>query len=198
MIRTIAKTEIVVKAIRLACRAPSLHNSQPWRWVVDEAAVDLFVDHERVIRSADSSGREALISCGAALGHFRIAMAAAGWKAGVDTFPNPAERDHLASLHFSPAEYVTAVERDRAEAILKRRTDRLPFHAPSHWELIEPALRNAVEHVTVSLDVLPDDARPILAVASRHAESLTTVRRLLPRRNALVDRPISRLSGCAS
>jgi nitroreductase len=172
MTRATANNEIVAKAIRLACRAPSLHNSQPWRWIVGEGVVDLFVDHERILRSTDRSGREALISCGAALGHFRIAMAAAGWKANVDTFPSPAERDHLASLDFSPAEYVTAVMRDRAEAMLKRRTDRLPFYPPSHWKVIEPALRNAVDHVTVSLDVLPDDARPALAVAAGLTESV--------------------------
>jgi nitroreductase len=171
MTRATANTEIVTTAIRLACRAPSLHNSQPWRWIVGEAVVDLFVDHERVVRSADRSGREALISCGAALGHFRIAMAAAGWKANVDAFPNPRERDHLASLDFSPAQYVSRAERDRAEAILRRRTDRLPFHAPSHWESIEPALRNAVDRGKVSLDVLADNARSTLGVASRLAES---------------------------
>ena len=172
MTRATANTEIVAKAIRLACRAPSLHNSQPWRWIVGEAVVDLFVDHERVLRSADSSGREALISCGAALGHFRIAMAAAGWKANVATFPNPNERDHLASLDFSPAEYVTAAERDRAEAILRRRTDRLPFQAPGHWELFEPELRNTIDHGKVTLDILADDARPTLAVASGLTESV--------------------------
>ena len=115
MTRTTPDTEIIAKAIRLACRAPSLHNSQPWRWVVGEAAVDLFADHERVVRSADRSGREAIISCGAALDHFRIAMAAAGWKTNVDPFPNPSDRDHLASLDFTPAHYVTTAERDRAE-----------------------------------------------------------------------------------
>src|SRR6476620_10893394 len=51
-----ADTEIIAKAIHLACRAPSLHNSQPWRWIVGEAAVDLFADHERVVRSADRTG----------------------------------------------------------------------------------------------------------------------------------------------
>src|SRR4029078_7420059 len=156
MTRATADTETVAKAIRLACRAPSLHNSQPWRWIVGETVVDLFVDHERVVRSADSSAREALISCGAALGHFRIAMAAAGWKANVDAFPNPSERDHLASIDFSAAEYVTAAERYRAEAILRRRTDRLPFHTPSHWELLEPALRNTVDRGTVTLPVMAD------------------------------------------
>lgn len=171
MTRTTANTEIVAKAIRLACRAPSLHNSQPWRWIVGEAAVDLFADHERVVRSADSSGREALISCGAALGHFRIAMAAAGWKTNVDSFPNPSERDHLASLDLSPANDVTAAERDRADAILRRRTDRLPFRAPSHWESFEPLLRNTIDRGKATLDVLADDARPALAAASRLTES---------------------------
>jgi nitroreductase len=171
MTRTTADTEIVAKAIHLACRAPSLHNSQPWRWVVGEAAVDLFADHERVLRSADRSGREAIISCGAALDHFRIAMAAAGWKTNVDPFPNPNDRDHLASVDFAPAHYVTTAERDRADAILSRRTDRLPFHAPSHWESFEPVLRKTIDHSKAKLDVLADDARPTLAEASRLTES---------------------------
>ena len=171
MTRTTADTEIIAKAIQLACRAPSLHNSQPWRWVVGDAAVDLFADHERVLRSADRSGREAIISCGAALDHFRIAMAAAGWKTNVDPFPNPNDRDHLASLDFAPAHYVTTAERDRADAILSRRTDRLPFRAPSHWESFEPVLRKTIDHSKATLDVLADDARPTLAEASRLTES---------------------------
>jgi nitroreductase len=166
-----ADTEIIAKAIHLACRAPSLHNSQPWRWIVGEAAVDLFADHERVVRSADRTGREAIISCGAALDHFRIAMAAAGWKTNVDPFPNPSDRDDLASLDFTPAHYVTTAERDRAHAIVSRRTDRLPFHAPSHWESFEPVLRKTIDHSKATLDVLPEDARPTLAEASRLTES---------------------------
>jgi len=171
MTRTTADTEIIAKAIHLACRAPSLHNSQPWRWVVGPAAVDLFADHERVLRSADRSGREAIISCGAVLDHFRIAMAAAGWQTNVDSFPNPNDRDHLASLDFAPAHYVTAAERDRADAILTRRTDRLPFHAPANWESFEPVLRKTIDHSKAKLDVLADDARPTLAEASRLTES---------------------------
>src|SRR6476660_2457474 len=110
-----ADTEIIAKAIHLACRAPSLHNSQPWRWIVGEAAVDLFADHERVVRSTDRSGREAIISCGAALDHFQIAMAAGGWKTDVDPFPNRGDRDHLASFHLTPGHDVSTVERDRAD-----------------------------------------------------------------------------------
>ena len=171
MTKTTADTETIANAIRLACRAPSLHNSQPWRWVVGDATVDLFADHRRVIRSTDRSGREALISCGAALDHFRVAMAAAGWNTNVDLFPNPSQLDHLATVDFTPSHYITTGERDRADAILVRRTDRLPYRAPSHWESFEPLLRQTVDHSKATMDVLPEDARPALAEATELTES---------------------------
>lgn len=172
MTHATADTEVLSNAIRLACRAPSLHNSQPWQWIVTEGSVDLVADHGRVVRSTDSSGREALISCGAVLDHFRVAMAAAGWHTNVDGFPNPSQLDHLATVFFTPAHHVTTAERDRADAILRRRTDRLPFHAPVHWESFEPVLRKTVGHHKATLHVLADDARPALAEASRLTESL--------------------------
>jgi hypothetical protein len=122
---------VIAKAVELACRAPSLHNSQPWRWVASKTGVDLFADPHRVVRSSDSSGREALIGCGAALDHFRVAMAAAGWNTTVEQFPNPDKLDHVASISFTPLEFVTQVWRERADAILHRRTDRLPLRAPA-------------------------------------------------------------------
>src|SRR5690349_21239551 len=127
MTQTAVSTMVITNAIHLACRAPSLHNSQPWRWIVDGTTVDLFADHTKFIRSADRSGREAIISCGVALGHFRAAMAAVGWTTSVDRFPNPGDPDHLATISFEPARYVTDAARDRANAIAHRRTDRLPF-----------------------------------------------------------------------
>src|SRR6188472_853778 len=98
--------EVIRNAVRLACRAPSLHNSQPWRWVLEGDSLQLFADPNRVVRRTDRSGREALISCGVVLDHLRVAMAAAGWTANVDRFPNPINRRHLASVDFSPMEFV--------------------------------------------------------------------------------------------
>jgi nitroreductase len=168
--KTLVDTEVIAGAVELACRAPSLHNSQPWRWVASPTTVDLFGDPDRVVRSTDSSGREALMSCGAALDHFRVAMAAAGWHTHVDEFPNPNNLRHLASIDFSPLDFVTQACRDRAEAILRRRTDRLPFRAPAHWGSFEPILRSFGEPLA-RLDVLPQEARPRLAQASRLTET---------------------------
>lgn len=171
MTRSAMDTETIVNAVALACRAPSLHNSQPWRWVAGDTGVDLFFDKQRVIRSTDSSGREAVISCGAALGHFRVALAASGWRTTVDRFPNPNMLDHLASVGFNSSRYVTDAELDRADAILRRRTDRLPFLAPDDWESFEPVLRSTFDEEAAALSVIANDAHPTLAEASQLTES---------------------------
>src|SRR6476469_5006997 len=165
-------TEIVREAVTLACRAPSLHNSQPWRWVLAGDAVHLFADPERIVRSADRSGREALLSCGAVLDHFRVAMAAAGWTVNVDRFPNPNQLRHLASIDFSPNQFVTDAHRRRADAILLRRSDRLPFAAPTDWDLFESELRPSLDCASVRLEVIADELRPELAEASDLTEAL--------------------------
>ncbi len=132
----------------------------------------LYVDRSRILYSTDKSGREAHISCGAVLDHLRVAMAAAGWISNVERFPDPNNLDHLASLDFSPMSLVTDGQRRRADAILHRRTDRLPFAAPRNWESFEPVLRDTVDAGTVHLDVIAEELRPELARASRLTESL--------------------------
>lgn len=175
MLDTLVETAVIEDAVRLACHAPSLYNSQPWLWVVDGVRLDLFLEPSRVMHT-DRSGREALISCGAVLDHLRVAMAAAGWRADIDRFPNPNKPDHLATVEFTPMDYVTDGQRRRADAILIRRSDRLPFMAPftalTNWESFEVVLRSRIHAGAVALDVLPDDLRPRLAEASRLTESL--------------------------
>jgi nitroreductase len=171
MPKPVVSREVLADAVHLACRAPSLHNSQPWRFVGDAAGVlHLFVDHDRLV-DTDSSGRQALISCGAVLDHLRVATAAAGWVANVEYHPNPNDPTHLASIDFIPMSFVTDAHRRRAGAIRSRYTDRLPFAAPDDWDHFEPVLRDAVGDDLALLDVLPETARPRLAEASRTTES---------------------------
>jgi hypothetical protein len=169
---TTVDTPFIRHAVRLACRAPSLHNSQPWGLVVEDDTLSVFADPNRVVRGTDNSGREALIACGALIDHFRVAVAAAGFKANADRFPNPDNPLHVASIDFTPMEFVTERHRQRANAILLRRTDRLPFAAPPDWDAFEPQLHDAADSATVRLDVIPDDLRPKLAEASQLTESL--------------------------
>jgi hypothetical protein len=169
---TAPEPEVIRDAVMLASRAPSLHNSQPWRWVVEDAKIHLWADPRRMLHATDRTGRELTLSCGAVLDHLRVAMAAAGWDSATERCPDPSEPDYLATLQFRPAEAVTDAQERRAGAILRRRTDRLPFAAPAAWPALEAALRRAVLPYEVTLDVVADDARPTLAEASQLTESL--------------------------
>ena len=99
-------------------------------------------------------------------------MVAAGFTANVDRFPNPNNRLHVASIDFTAIEFVTDGHRQRANAILLRRTDRLPFAAPPDWDTFEPELQDTADSDAVRLDIIPDDLRPQLVEASQLTESL--------------------------
>ncbi|MTE14314.1 Acg family FMN-binding oxidoreductase [Nocardia aurantiaca] len=160
-------SETIEQAVRLAGRAPSLHNSQPWRWVFDGEALHLFSVRARMLPATDHSGRQMLISCGIALGHLRAALAATGWQTHVTYFPNPTRHDQLATVTLEPARIVTDADRDRAAAITVRYTDRLPFSAPAEWREFEPVLPVIVDPFDAVITVLPPEARTELARASR-------------------------------
>ncbi|WP_158018995.1 Acg family FMN-binding oxidoreductase [Mycobacterium basiliense] len=167
--------EALKNAVLLASRAPSVHNSQPWRWVAEYGAqitLRLFVDRNRTVPATDRSGRQALLSCGAVLDHFRTAAASAGWYANVVRFPNPNDSAQLATIDFGATEHVTEAERRRADAMLRRRTDRLAFDRPRYWNLVEPILRGIVDEDVAMLDVLTDHQRPQLVEASQLSAAL--------------------------
>ena len=131
-------------AIELAVRAPSIHNTQPWRWLIGDHSVHLFADRARHVPAVDPDGRDLVISCGAALHHFRVALAALGWVCAVHRLPNPATPDHLASLEFRPRK---PSDQDIAAAVLisRRRSDRRRMSAwpvpPDHLRLIAARAR---------------------------------------------------------
>lgn len=163
---------VLARTVELACHAPSVHNSQPWRWVDQGPDLMLFRQSKRVPDATDLTGREAMISCGAALNHLLVASAAEGLQANVSRFPNPNDPDHLATISFSPMRFVTDAHRARADAILRRRTDRMPFAPPPNWAEFERILRSTVDTDLALLHVLPQAVRPRLAEASRLTESL--------------------------
>jgi nitroreductase len=115
-------------ALSLACRAPSVHNTQPWRWRVSETSLHLYSDPGRQLRNTDPDGRDLMLSCGATLNHCVIALAALGWRAKISRYPDPADPSHLAAIQTVPC---TADPLDiaLAAAIPRRRTDRRHYSA---------------------------------------------------------------------
>ncbi|WP_225728953.1 MULTISPECIES: nitroreductase family protein [unclassified Nocardia] len=123
--------ETIRAALALAVRAPSVHNTQPWQWRVGDTTVHLYADETRRLALTDPDGRDLLLSCGAALHHFRVAMRSFGWHTVVHRLPNPAEPQHLASIEFSAAT-PTADVVELTRAINHRRTDR---RRTTSWEV---------------------------------------------------------------
>jgi nitroreductase len=160
-------------AVQLACRAPSIHNSQPWRWVAEGATLHLFADLARVMTAADPEGREIYLSCGAVLDHLIVAMASAGWDAAVQRFPDPLDPLHVATLDFrrAPGE-PTQITEARAQAIGRRHTDRRAFGPPPNWASFEVLLRQNVIPYHVMFDIVLDHARASLAEVSRLTEAV--------------------------
>ncbi|MFE3445180.1 Acg family FMN-binding oxidoreductase [Nocardia sp. NPDC059180] len=156
-------------ALQRAGRAPSIHNTQPWRWEFDGTSLCLYRDNDRLLTAADPTGRQLVISCGAMLHHVRTVLAAGRWRTDLERVPDPGRPDLLARLTFrrwaDPPEGIMA----RAAAIEARRTDRLPLAAPPGFEEVVRSARMLASPHEIELDVLDDRARPLLAEASREA-----------------------------
>ncbi|WP_445166189.1 Acg family FMN-binding oxidoreductase [Mycolicibacterium sp. Dal123E01] len=115
--------------LTLATQAPSVHNSQPWHWRVEADGLHLYADPSRHLPNTDPDRRDLLVSCGAALHHCVSALAALGWGTKVRRFPNPADRDHLASIEVH-RQQAGELDITLAAAIARRRTDRRNY---SSW-----------------------------------------------------------------
>jgi len=120
---------VIEAALALAIRAPSVHNSQPWRWRVGAEYVDLFIDPARRLPRVDPAGRGMLLSCGVALQHFTVALSALGWATEVHRFPDPRNSNHVARIDIVDSS-TSEADIALAAAIPHRRTDRRSF---SSW-----------------------------------------------------------------
>ncbi|BFU43747.1 nitroreductase [Krasilnikovia sp. MM14-A1004] len=158
--------------VEAATMAPSLHNSQPWRFEVRDGGVDVFADHTRQLEVLDPAGRELLISCGAAVFTLRLAMRAQGavprtrlLLADGDPADRPVARVEPGRAAAAGAQ-VTAL----AAAIARRHTNRWPFAAtvvPS--DVVEQLVQAAAFEGAV-LTVANASARTAILGLTRAAE----------------------------
>ena len=115
--------------LHAATLAPSMHNTQPWRFRVlwDIETIELYADPDRMLPRSDPHGRAVHIACGAALFNLRVAAAMAGRLAVARLLPEPAEPLLLATVRLGGQHRPDEADRDMYAAIAARHTNRGPY-----------------------------------------------------------------------
>lgn len=114
---------LTTRLVELACHAPSVANSQPWHWRVRANRITLSIDRSRVLPHEDPTGRNVVISCGAALDHLCTAARALGVGTNVTRLPEGPGSDVLATIDLSPGA-PSAAAADEIANLRARCTDR--------------------------------------------------------------------------
>jgi hypothetical protein len=152
-------------AARASLRAPSVFNTQPWIWHLSGDTLALLSDPTRRLGVTDAEGRLLLLSCGGALHHARVALAAAGWRAEVQRIPDEHRPDLLALIRVVGRTEPDLAAKELFEAIRRRRTDRRAFGDRRVPDDVLTRLRRLVEAEGVYMHVVPDDRVPELAIS---------------------------------
>lgn len=158
--------------VHAATLAPSVHNSQPWRFTKDDGGLDLYADDARRLPVLDPEGRLVHLSCGAALLHAQVAVRALGFHVETQLLPDPADAGHLARLHVTAGPVGTVPERALAEAILLRHTHRDAFEERALEPELLTRLRLAAEQQGASLAVLTGEELVELEVLLSWADGI--------------------------
>jgi nitroreductase len=140
-------TQALTASAAVAGRAPSIHNTQPWRLVVDGPVLELHMEPTRWLTELDPHGHMMLVSCGAAVHHAAIALAADGWRTDIDR-PAGVEGSLLARIRVTGRGEPDPVAVRRLAAIHRRRTDRRTVPA----EPVPTEARTAVIEAVTSCD----------------------------------------------
>ncbi|SDS70912.1 Acg family FMN-binding oxidoreductase [Actinoplanes derwentensis] len=167
-----AVTRALTSAATTASHAPSIHNTQPWRWRAHSDHLDLFLDESRALPVTDPDRRLAILSCGAALHHALISLAADGQHATLNRLPDTARPGHLATIRVDGRVPVEPAAIRHLQTIALRHTDRrtvsgAAIDADTLRSIVAAAgSRQTLLHVLRPRQVLD------LAAASDHAQRI--------------------------
>src|SRR4051812_39719736 len=115
----------VAAVLGAAAMAPSVHNSQPWRFQGLADRVQLHAQLARRLPATDPDDKELRLACGAALANLRIALEALGIRPLVTLLPHGTKALAVVRRggHVTPSDHILDLRR----AIPVRHTNRKPF-----------------------------------------------------------------------
>jgi hypothetical protein len=166
-----SEKDIVGSVVGASVWAPSIHNTQPWSFSSDGGGISLHADASRQLPVADPSGREMMVSCGAALFTARVALRSLGYIPETTVLPDSSEPLLVARSSWHRRAAPTEFESRLFGQVRQRRTHRGGFGPlPLSASLIS-VLQEGAEHDGATLRILPDEAsRAMLAGIVQEAE----------------------------
>jgi Nitroreductase family len=155
--------------------APSLHNTQPWRFEVGTDRLRILADPRRQLAVADPYARQLHISCGAAVFNARLALEHLGLEPKVRLLPEPDRPRVLADVLVAgvrPGRSTTRQE-DLYAAIPRRHTNREPFRDEPVPAGVLAALSAAAQSERAQLVVLtgPQERHRLLGLLREATEA---------------------------
>lgn len=129
--------EILKHLLNYAVLAPSSHNTQPWKFKIENDTIYLSADRTRLLPIADPEGRELIISCGTALFNLRIALHHFGYAGKIVAFPDPNLPNLLACIQLGNSIQESGDEHLLFNAIQRRHTNRGNYE---DWDIPESLL----------------------------------------------------------
>lgn len=168
-----AADEVTAYVVGSAVCAPSIHNTQPWRFTAEGSDITVRADAGRRLAVADPAGREMLMSCGAALFTARLALRSLGYIPETRLLPDPADPLLIARLRW-PQHAAPAVGEARLfSQVTRRRTHRGGFEpVPVPPGLIGVLRQDAARYDAALRVAITDQARAVLAAITEAADQV--------------------------
>ncbi|MFX0162486.1 MAG: Acg family FMN-binding oxidoreductase [Candidatus Hodarchaeota archaeon] len=156
-----------------AVLAPSLYNSQPWKFRVrleeerDEGLIQLFFDRGRCLPFVDPSFKEIYISLGAALENLIVAAEYFKYTPYVKFLPEGEKSDLVANVELMRA--VGKEDEALFKAISERRTNRGPYESRAVSDEVIEKLESIVPEGLNLQFVSEDKVKDFIASAVKNA-----------------------------
>jgi Nitroreductase family len=164
--------DVLMSMADAARQAPSIHNSQPWRFVLSGHRMEVLSDKHRRTPAIDPTGRGMLLACGAAALNALVTARSLGRMCTIAVGSQRSRLDLVAVLSLGGRIDARPDDLELAEAVQRRHTVREAFEDKAVPPCLVDRMRAAVEHEGAWMHVVNRTEDIVdLAVMTERAEA---------------------------
>jgi len=166
---TVTENEVGI-LLAAAGHAPSMHNTQPWRFAINGPVIDVLLDADRTLPATDPANRLIRVGLGAAAFNLRVAAAMLGHETTLAIDPDPAVPDVVVRIFLADRKVPVAGLGSLYGELGRRFTYRGPMADRPISSRMTQRLTDAAKAERADLRWLDDDQRAGLGSIIRRAD----------------------------